>query len=228
MASRDTPWGLSDTDSRTAILTYFLTFITPGPEKSVSTLTRFSSNYIFTFLPLSSSSSLNGHIDLVIDLLYFGPEMSVSAMTQKVMTGFSLNYIFTVFLPISSSSLLYVGPEMSVSAITQKIMTGFSFNYIFTVFLPISSSSSLRGHIDLIFDLLYFGPEMSVSAITPKVPTGFSSNYIFRFLLPISSLSLLMGHIAFKIVKSPTHNHTKRHHLGVNQKLIEHVLLALK
>ncbi len=30
MASRDTPWGLSDTDSRTNILTYFLTYFTLG------------------------------------------------------------------------------------------------------------------------------------------------------------------------------------------------------
>ena len=84
---------------------------------------------------------------------------------------------------------------MSVSAITQKVLTGFSSNYIFRVFLPISSSSSLRGHIDLLFDLLYSGPEMSVSAITQKVPTGFSSNYIFRVFLPISSTSSLRGHI---------------------------------
>ncbi len=84
---------------------------------------------------------------------------------------------------------------MSVSAITQKFMTGLSLNYIFTVFLPISSSSSLRGHVDLVFDLPYSGPEMSVRAITQKVMTGFSSNYIFRVFLPISSSSSLRGHI---------------------------------
>ena len=85
-------------------------------------------------------------------VLYFGPEMSVSAITQKVTTGFSLNYIFRVFLPISSPSsvrghidlffyLLYIGPEMSVSTITQKVPAGFLSNYIFRVVLPISSSS---------------------------------------------------------------------------------------
>ena len=77
-----------------------------------------------------------GHIDLLFDLLYSVPGMSVSAITQEVLTGFSSNYIFRVFLPISSSSslrghinllfdLFYSGPEMSVSAITQKVLTGF-------------------------------------------------------------------------------------------------------
>ncbi len=91
--------------------------------------------------------------------------------------------------------VLYSWPEISVSAITQKVPTGFSSNYIYRVSLPISSSSSLRGHIDLVFDLLYFRPEMSVGAINYKVPIGFSPNYTFRFFSSISSSSSLRGHI---------------------------------
>ncbi len=44
------------------------------------------------FLPISSSSSLMGHVDLLFDLLYSGLEMSLSSITQKVPTGFSSNY----------------------------------------------------------------------------------------------------------------------------------------
>ncbi len=155
---------------------------------------------------MSSSSSLMSHFDLLFDLLYSGSEMSVTAITQKVSTGFSPNYIFRFFLPISSSrllmghidllfDLLYCGSKMTVSVITQKVSTGFSPNYIVRFFLPISSSSSLIGHIDLLFDLLYSVSEMSVSAISQTVPTSFSRNYIFTFFLPISSSSSLMGHI---------------------------------
>ena len=47
-------------------------------------LARFSPNYIFRFfLPISSASSLMGHVDLLFDLLYSGLEMSVGATAKK-------------------------------------------------------------------------------------------------------------------------------------------------
>ena len=100
----------------------------------------------------------------------------------------------------SSSSLrghieqLYFGPKISVGVINHKVPIRFSSNYIFRFFSSIFSSSSLRGHIDLLFNLLNSGPEMSDSAISQNVSAWFSSNYILRFFLPISSCPL-MGHI---------------------------------
>ncbi len=65
---------------------------------------------------------MGGHFDLLFDLLYSGAESSVSKITQIVSVGFSPNYIFRCFLPISRSSLqmgqfdllfdlLYSGPK---------------------------------------------------------------------------------------------------------------------
>ncbi len=94
-----------------------------------------------------------GHFDLLCDLVYSGAEMSVSKIAQKISVGFSPNYIFKCFLPISRSSsqmghfdllfdLVYSGAEMSVSKITQKVPVTFSPNYILRCFLPIYRASS--------------------------------------------------------------------------------------
>ena len=48
----------------------------------------------------------DGHIDLLFDLLYSGPEMSVSVITQKAFTRLPPKLIFRDFSSVSRSSLL--------------------------------------------------------------------------------------------------------------------------